>query len=216
MKRNLFFILLLLLSVVCFSDEYVFNAKGERVLLKNDFTWEKVNTPNGSEFTFRNTSWGMNKEFVKASEKIELQYEEENVLVYKDELGSFDVNVVYIFSKDKLVRTKYMVLSKHTNETDYISDYNTLKEILIKKYGDPKEDEQIWKNDLYKSNSSEWGMAIAVGQLFYYCQWSNKDTSLILYLSGENYEIEFGIEYISVELGELENQERTEDMTNKL
>jgi len=101
---------------------------------------------------FRNAKWGSTMSQVKSTESGKLIKETSEYIIYQTKLTDFDVYAIYIFAGNKLVRAKYSLLESHTNKNDYISDYNTLKSLLTKKYGNPTEDENIWKNDLYKNN----------------------------------------------------------------
>ena len=105
-----------------------------------------------------------------------------------------------------------MFTHSHSNENDYILDFNKLKEILTKKYGKPIEDERLWKNDLYRDDPQYWGFAISLGHLIYLATWETPatdttDTTIItLLLNGENFEIMFCIEYLSKNLHKLEEK----------
>jgi hypothetical protein len=137
------------------------------------------------ETNFRKSTWGMNISQVKMVETSELIQEKENSLAYNSILADFEVLVGYIFAGNKLTRGKYILMEKHSNNNDYISDYNTLKGLLTKKYNEPSQDEKVWKNDLYKDDYQNWGMAISIGHLIYYSSWINENTEITLYLTGE-------------------------------
>jgi hypothetical protein len=157
---------------------------------------------------FRKSNWGMNKAQVKKTETSEILKETDDVLAYKSELAGYQSYVIYIFAGDKLTRAKYSIIEEHSNKNDYISDYNTLKSLLQKKYGVPKEDETIWKNDLYKDDYSQWGFAVSLGHLTYYSSWETERTSVFFVLNGENYDLETVIEYSSKELSAVEDKMR--------
>lgn len=197
------------------SEEYIINSKGQRILLKDDNTWSIVENTASSNMAFRKSNWGMSKDEVLGIESGVPKYKSDTVLVYADKVAGFPTDVLYIFAKDKLVRAKYLFTQEHSNKTEFISDFNKIKTSLRDKYRDPKNDRQIWKNDLYKSEPTEWGMAIAVGHLNYYTLWGNPETSIFLYLDGENFEITLGIEYSSIVLGDLEKQVEAEDNAGK-
>lgn len=151
---------------------------------------------------FRKASWGMSIEEVKKTESTEPMNEESNgakkILVYEGKVASLNCFYGYIFVNDTLVRAKYMFQEKHSNNNDYITDYENINEILEKKYGKPDEDKTLWLNDLYKNDFQHYGMAISIGHLMYYKQWNLDSTKIISMLSGENYQIEHGVEYSSV------------------
>jgi len=168
------------------------------------------------EYDFRKTRWGMSKEEVKLTEDNEPAYEESDFFGYENEIAGMDCYVIYVFTSDKLVRTKYSFIHEHANRTDYIQDYQELKEILTKKYGQPVRDDQVWKNDLYRDNSSEWGMAVAVGHLVYQVRWATESTEIIIQLAGDNFDITLAIEYRSKNLRELEEKAKEEELMEAL
>jgi len=157
---------------------------------------------------FRNAKWGMTLNQVKQTEPEKPVKETSELLAYKTNISNFETFAIYIFVGDKLTRAKYALLETHSNKNDYITDYNTLKSLLNKKYGNSIEDVTRWKNDLYKENYSDWGFAVSLGHLLYYSSWKTDRTEIFMCLSGENYEIENIIEYTSLELITFEDELR--------
>ena len=150
------------------------------------------------EYTFRKTRWGMSKEEVKQSEGREPTYEEEDGMAYTGEkIADLEVCLFYYFLEDKLYRAAYQVTEKHAFENKYIEDYKKLKELLMKKYGEPFVDREIWENDLYKDDPERWGFAISIGHLKYVAGWATDSTEIGLMLAGDNYEINLMILYQS-------------------
>ena len=137
------------------------------------------------------------------------------MIAFQTTLAGFEAYAIFIFAGDKLTRGKYLVTETHSNKNDYISDYNSLNELLKKKYGEPFENEKYWKNDLYKDDFSDWGFAVSLGHLIYYSTYKTSNTDITIMLSGENYKIETVIEYTSTSLGKVEEELRTkEDLNN--
>ena len=120
----------LLLSVT--AEEYVYNSKGQKILLKDDFTWQLVESNQNTGLSFRKSTWGMNLENVKETEIGNPKYDKDGLLVYSDKISGITCDVVYIFAKDQLVRSKYLFKNEHSNKTDFIEDYNTMKKNLEK------------------------------------------------------------------------------------
>lgn len=83
----------------------------------------------------------------------------------------------------------------HINKNDYIDDYKDFKKIITKKYGRPKQDEIIWKNDLFKDSYSDWGRAVSIGHLFYLSTWETPCTEIMLWLTGDNFKIDCLVKY---------------------
>jgi hypothetical protein len=165
---------------------------------------------------FRNVKWGMTMEKVRDQEDAELVHESPDSLGYKETVGSHDCMVLYIFVNDVLVRAKYVIAVNHSNKTEHVTDYESLGTMLTQKYGNPTKADVLWKNDLYRDDPSEYGMAIAVGHLSMYQQWDMPLTTVFHYLNGDNFEIKHGIEYIGKEYENLEDSARTRKVLDDL
>lgn len=185
------------------------SVKGDEFRLYEDGTWEACSAPSIDRATsqppdFRQASWGMNLDEVLKKEGAEPLDRTDDHLVYEGAVGHFPCWVNYQFCSDKLTNTWYSFRQEHSQTSNFISDYDSLRAMLDKKYGPGKNSGPIWTNRLYADEpQSEWGTAIATGQLFYMCEWSPPRTKIALYLGGENYEIYFSLRYESVELEEL-------------
>lgn len=213
MRSNVLFFLLvfeLLLFNLIFADKFATTEDGKKVILKDDGTWEYVKEESKSEdkYDFRSTNWGMSKTQVKATEKMKLIKEYEDLLSYNGSVGELNCNIIYIFVGNKLVRSKYFFINEHFIKNDYIYDYNILKDMLEKKYGKPIDESQIWKNNLYKDDKENWGLAISIGHLLYYTIWETPSTIITLALDGDNFEINLQIEYSSKKLKTLEEKQK--------
>jgi hypothetical protein len=183
-------------------------------LLKNYI--DEPDTKNRNNYKFRNTEWGMSIKEVKNIEKQEPIYDNEGIIVYEDYIIDLPVEVIYIFVDNKLVRSKYIFIQKHTNENDFLSDYKSLNSALKNKYGKPIEENHFWSNDLYKSDSSNWGFAVSLGHHSYYTKWETSETTILSVLHGDNYEINMEIEYQSKELKYLEEKQKNKETESKL
>ena len=149
------------------------------------------------EPTFRKTKWGMNK-----LEIIELEGEPsdniDDALFYRSKLvAGIKAEIIFVFVDDALVRTKYIFNEVHSNSNDYISDYTTVKDVLVQKYGDPYTDQTNWNKDLYRDDVQNYGMAISVGHLVLKAGWLNIDSDILISLSGDNFEISHIVQYSS-------------------
>jgi len=158
------------------------------------------------DFTFRKTKWGMTPAEVKATEPLKVAEEKEGFLCYKTSVLGKNVFVVYFFTDNQLTRARYVLADSHSNKTDFITDYEDFKTILMKKYGNPAKDESFWKNDLYKDDYSDWGTAISVGHLIYFSTWNTSNTEINNMLMGENFDISCIVEYSSTNLKLIEKE----------
>ncbi len=150
---------------------------------------------------FRNSTWGMSKSRVIATEKSKLVKDTTDLLVYQTTLAGYKVYAGYIFSDNKLTRARYIVAEPHINNNDYISQYNFFNDLLKNKYGAPVEDKVDWKIDrktgLHSNDKSDWGLFIMLGDLVLYSRYQTSDTEIEIILASEDYHIINEIEYSS-------------------
>jgi hypothetical protein len=217
-EHQMKYVISLLLCLVSLNakaeDIKATTTDGKSVLLHADGKWEFVLKPEQeSVFSFRKTNWGMSKAQVKKLETGKI-LNDDDVLMYEGNIAGLETYIVYNFVDDKLVRASYIYKERHSNKSDYLSDYLSVQKILINKYGKPAEEETLWKNDLYKDDYQEWGMALAVGHLVKYCVWNVSDTEIAHLISGDNFDINHGVEYKSVSLAGLERS-KVEETVNE-
>jgi hypothetical protein len=160
---------------------------------------------------FRNVTWGMDRAQVIAKEGIApsqiREFSGETVARYDSaQIGGLDCRVVYIFAKDKLVRTKYVFQQEHAEKNDFLADFALLDAFLIGSIDRPSEQRVSWRNEEYKADPKRYGAAVSLGHLLYSTQWSSARTIVTHALSGENGAIVHEIEYVSVDLEPWEDQ----------
>ncbi len=189
-----------------YGGQIIMKGRVITLLLSIAILLNYTNTTRADDFTFRKTKWGMSKSDVKNSEPLKLFQEDDNLLGYKTNVLDKDVFLGYVFVDNQLVRTRYVLAESHSNDNDYINDYLDFKATLTKKYGNPVDDQTIWKNDLYKSDNSGWGTAISIGHLVFYSTWISSSTEIINTLTGDNYDITCAVEYKSTNLKEIEKK----------
>lgn len=146
---------------------------------------------------FREVTWGMSQSEVKKTETTAPVAQRKEYLAYKGKVAGFSSIIYYTFIDDKLVYATYLLNEQHLNSNDYIHDYKTLKTKLTKKYAQPTKDGLQWKDDMYKSDPTHWGMAVAMGQLSYFAIWGTETTSVSLILTGDNFKSTVVIRYDS-------------------
>lgn len=152
------------------------------------------------QYDFRKTRWGMTIEQVKASENIKPWAESDDLIVYKITVAIMPTSSSYSFVNNKLARAHYFFEPKHINDTLYIDDFDRVKNILTSKYGEPAEDDVLWKDDLYKDRPQDYGIAIRTGHLSYRTQWDTPNSRISLYLGPQSGKILFGTRYESKNL----------------
>ena len=170
-----------------------------------------------SQYDFRKTSWGMTREQVLASETEEfIARDKDRELTYKGSVNDLDCRIIYVFAYDTLVKARYSISEEHANKNEYITDYEKLKEILNKKYGNPVKDRTTWLSNIYKDNVKDWGLAVSLGQLVYFTEWDTESTQIWLMLQGDNHEIKFSVEYTSIKYAYLDKMLEKENQIDEL
>lgn len=146
--------------------------------------------------TFRNAYWGDDIETVKKYEDSELVGEDTNFLYYNTKISGYEVNTVYFFDdNNKLYNAGYQFLNKQTNGGQYLTQYNNLKESLIKKYGEASIDKIVPFVDQSQIDHAGESNAIEYGYVSYYTEWENDNTRIYLGMMTENYETQIMIGY---------------------
>ena len=80
----------------------------------------------------------------------------------------------------------------------YITDYNSVKSQLTKKYGNPWYGQENWDTTSHKSYySDDKGRALSYGYLTYETGYRTPRTSIVMYMGADNYNVEFYIYYNS-------------------
>jgi len=164
------------------------------------------------KYDFRKTNWGMSKEQVKATEDKEPAFEENTMFFYEVKIGGCDFVCAYHFLKDKLYSGVYArtFREKGTEQHLYIFEYEKLKKLLIKKYGEPIiewKKEIVWDSDLGKYYLKDWENSIVEGDLFgFRASWETPTTKIVLELGVKNSQMFLNIFYNSKELEEWVKQ----------
>lgn len=151
---------------------------------------------------FRKVSWGVDKATVEESEpNQELTYgatELYETLSYTTSVLNLPAKISYLFDEDKLVKCHVDFTVEHSNDNDYIVDFDNIGRSLQSKYGDFERTDN-WRNDLYKNDPSKHGYAISSGHYTIARQWENEGKMIILHELGGDWRIFHTILYSSVE-----------------
>lgn len=154
----------------------------------------------------RNIKWGATKEQVIAAEGKQPDENVGTVLTFYDvTAGGYPANVFYQFNdEDECYSVSYLLTTTHTNDNDYIDDYQSLKRKMSEKYGDPTIDEETWSQSLFKDNPEYYGLAVASGHLSYLTMYNTDKMSVTMFLNGDNYQINTLLMYVAkgIEAGE--------------
>jgi len=178
--------------------ERAISEDGSMVELRSDGTWARTSSTVGATGDFRGVPWGVSKDYVRDKEAQPATYEGDDLLVYPQRLSDMDAEAVYIFLSGRLVRAKYIFREEFTNENRYIDAYYRVKALFSGKYGEPKDDHTIWRDDLYRDDPDDWGRAVERGDLTFMTTWATPATELALLLHGNNFQSHLEVEYTSV------------------
>ncbi len=139
-----------------------------------------------------------------------------HVVDYEDIVAGLRCRLIYIFIHDQLVRAKYSVEERHVNKNLYLDDFNTLSSALARKYGKPAGENTLWSDELYKNDSSQWGVAVAGGHMSKYTTYDLPATRITASLTGDNFEVSVEVEYVSKALESLEDNAKADEDKDKL
>lgn len=153
-----------------------------------------------NEPNFRKSFWGDSKSKVVSVEGQADKGYKSDIYYISDNVAGMPCNVMFSFTNGELSGGLYSFEQKHTNRNDYIGEFNKLVSLLTKKYGEPSENNPIWRNSLYKGDIEEYGFAISMGHLVYRAKWITPLTEIVLDLSGENSQIDLYLIYTSSRL----------------
>lgn len=138
---------------------------------------------------FRVGKWGDSVEDIKRNEhEIDLYTQTDVAGGYCKVMG-IDMATYYYFNDEGLYQGIYVSNEEYSDKNNYITDYEKLKKALIEKYGQPKDDRELWTSYMYdKENREDYGMAVATDGLKYFTTWEiDGKTQIGLYLSGEGF-----------------------------
>ena len=148
---------------------------------------------------FRKTDWGMTKDEVIKAEGDNYSVDGDNIY-YLGTVDNKECFIIYMFKDGLLNSAVYAFIHLRSNQNDYIDDYNVLKALLNKKYGEPNFDNINWKDSSYEDNQDKYGMAVGKGHLEYKCSWNNDRTLIILGLTGEDDKINLVVVYSNIDI----------------
>jgi hypothetical protein len=218
---------ILLCTMVCVSGatdskppkemaEEAITLSGRHVTLYKDGSWEykKIKDPN--EILFRNIPWGLTADEVKRRMKDKPAADNDRVIVFPDRVGSLTAHCCFALAGGRFVRGQYRFAEEHANDNLFLDDFDAIDGLLSKKYGKPAENKRVWRDDLYKDDRTEWGMAVKTGRLIVYSTWKMGKVRIAHGLSGDNYEVEHVIEYTQDDMEILESSIREQEDQDKL
>ncbi len=115
-------------------------------------------------------------------------------LRYRRDLLGKKCLITYILIGGRLASVRVHLLERYANKDRYVADYNTIREFLNAKIGEPRYNNVVWKDRAYAERGENLGMAVTSGSLSLSSEWMFRGTGLRLSLSAENSEILFDAE----------------------
>jgi len=180
---------------------------GARFALHDDGTWTPIPERAGDAGNdFRKSSWGDSIARVRECESGQPSNETDATLTYPVQIAGLPAVAHYVFVTDRLVRAKYIITQEHSSPELFLHDFARLDDLLTEKYGGAHTRNDYWIDDLYQDDPSDWGMAVSVGHLARFHQWNRPDVTIVLALTGDNYDVSLQLEYGSTALADLEEQ----------
>lgn len=169
------------------------------ITLHNENEAPKEDKP---EASVGNIQWGMQSHElvnVLGSPLASQESQEEYVLTYQRSAMNMECLVDYIFSRDRLVKTRYVFGVKYAQKTQYIEEFIKMSDFFQQQYGEPKENNRIWHDKLYEEEPTKWGEAVGLGHLSYETRWTISETEIALTLTGAGDRISLELLYTYLE-----------------
>lgn len=149
--------------------------------------------------TFRNAIWGDDIDTVKKYETEITLKKLDNSLIGETAINGYDAIACYYFNDNKLYEGVYDFSPlKYSSGGQFITAYNSLKNTLTKKYGDPYEDE-IFNNETQSLiEHAGPSSALKYGYVTYRAQWKTDDSKILIGMMAIDYEIGLVIYYTDI------------------
>lgn len=123
------------------------------------------------------------------------EFEQNFILTYQRSAMNMDCMVDYIFTDNKLAKTKYVFGVKYAQKTQYIDEFIKMSDFFQQQYGEPKENNRVWHDPAYEEEPSKWGEAVGLGHLTYETRWTVSGTEITLSLTGSRERISLEVLY---------------------
>ncbi|EXG87783.1 hypothetical protein K413DRAFT_4683 [Clostridium sp. ASBs410] len=150
---------------------------------------------------FRNAYWGDDIETVKKYEEEKLEGNgTEKGLLYSTKVGNYSANAMYFFDNDgKLYQGMYGINEEFTNAGQYIPLFQSLRDSLKEKYGEPDEDTILRLANQSQIDFAGDAKALEYGYVVYRATWNNYNgTEIMIGMQAQNYKVQIVIGYTDV------------------
>ena len=137
-------------------------------------------------------------------------------LVDDSAIGGMKALLGFVLTSNVVGQLHLLLLEEHSDESGHVSDFEKLRSLLVEKYGEPDSDRSNWRNPLFRSEPSKFGLAVAAGHVARAVEWELEDTSVRLSISGDNYKVRVGVTYASRELRDAMREDRKREKLQDL
>ena len=168
---------------------------------------------------FRGFSWGNSLAQIESNEKAKLILKDkDDALEYDDQIAGSDCIVIYTFNdNDKFISGAYVFTKNYSNPQLYVQDYNKFKQVLIQKYGKPKNDLKNWTSESSgQLDKDKIPQSVAQGLMSLSADWETDRSLIKIDLIYSNNKPSLRIHYTTKNLAELEDQEQLKQALDKL
>jgi hypothetical protein len=144
---------------------------------------QPVAMPEMADGIFRNFVWGVSKQDVRKFENARFYKEEDNSLYFLEQPSKRDFRRIirYDFRDGKLWRASYEFQELDTPNADTIMEIQEdVKRALAAQYGEPDEENFIWRDPYYRRYPQFWGRALLGQQLRLETLWEKGETKVVL------------------------------------
>jgi len=145
-------------------------------------------------FDFRQTTWGMTRDEVKAAETAQIAKDDGIGLYYITTVLKQQCMLGYEFYENQLYDAKYLLIDTFSTPGQYITVFDEFVNTIARKYGEPDKSTE-WMDELYRDRPEDWGIAIALGHLKLKAQWETETSWIFAHLNGNNSNVNLYVEY---------------------
>lgn len=166
---------------------------------------QRARKTNPDRSSSQGTQWGMSIDQVLALEGKPAVRETSDgmeIIGYQKKVIDKECLVGYLFVDNKLFKTQYNFVERHTNKSLYLDDYKKVKTLVAQKYGEPEGEAVDWNDSHYKNDMDNWGKALSLGHVEYHSRWLTSESEIILSLFKLDNDVIMRIEYSGIQIAD--------------
>lgn len=137
---------------------------------------------------FRGLDWGTSITELKSKYPDtvwEIEKDEDYIYyITEDYIGGLDTDIVYYFTKNKLVGGIYFFKETHVSNNLYYENFKTISNSLNEKY--KMESEENWNNNTWKDFPHSIGYALQMGHVVFTERYEDDKTSILHEISSDD------------------------------